>query len=583
MTLSLGWRVARFLPALLILNACSLSDRPMAPRSRPEFAISDAVHEGGTPGFYFLPPMVAQPAVSGTFDADVATLNPAIAICDITNDANCGTSSATLIVFTSSSTPAITVDLTTPQYQVNWNTQGPGFSANHTYRVHVTAGASGARRELGFADVLLTTTPGQAKFLQTGDIIVLQDGRTLPIHVRIESGIPGSLAVSAARASLASGGTDLITATVQDLHGVLLGGATVVWSVTTTPVAGVADATQPLNPTSGQTGAAGTVPTTLKMGTTCGTATVAAASAGLMGSVTVSVSSNCWTTKVSMPTARALLGTGTVGGTVYAVGGNSNGTVLATVEAYDPNTNAWSPEASLPTARICPAVAGINGVLYAVGGDPTGNNNPVATVEAYDPATNTWMTRASMPTARYCLGVAVVNGILYAVGGAASNGTPLATLEAYDPTTNTWTTKASMPTARVDLGVAVINGILYAVGGFSIINNVGTNQATVEAYDPAANAWVTKASMPTARHRFGVGVINGILYAVGGQSSQSNPPTFASMLEAYDPSSDMWSTKAPMPTVRSSLGVTAINGVLYAVGGVTVSGALQATVEAYQP
>jgi hypothetical protein len=196
MTLSLSCRVARFLPALLFLNACSSSDRPTAPRSGPEFAISDAVHEGGTPGFYFLPPMVAQPAFSGTFDADITTLDPAIAICDITNgpDSNCGGSGGTpaVIVFRTTSTPAIIVDLTAPQYQVNWNTQAAGFVAGHTYRVHVTAmSACGARREFGFADVLLTTTPGQVKQLATGDIVVLQDGRTLPIHFRIETGAIG--------------------------------------------------------------------------------------------------------------------------------------------------------------------------------------------------------------------------------------------------------------------------------------------------------------------------------------------------------------------------------------------------------
>jgi hypothetical protein len=116
--------------------------------------------------------MVAQPAFSGTFDADITTLNPQIAICDITNgpDNNCGGAGGTsaVIVFTTTSTPAITVDLTTPQYQVNWQTRGAGFVAGHPYRVHVTAGASGARRELGFADVLLTTTPGQAKNVATG-------------------------------------------------------------------------------------------------------------------------------------------------------------------------------------------------------------------------------------------------------------------------------------------------------------------------------------------------------------------------------------------------------------------------------
>src|SRR2546422_11131688 len=111
---------------LLLVAACSWNDRATAPRPPgPEFAISDAVHEGGTPGFYFLPPMVAQPTFNGAFDANITTLNPAIAICDVTNspDANCGRTGGTpaILVFTATSAPAITVDPTTPQYQVNWN------------------------------------------------------------------------------------------------------------------------------------------------------------------------------------------------------------------------------------------------------------------------------------------------------------------------------------------------------------------------------------------------------------------------------------------------------------------------------
>src|SRR6266581_5926699 len=180
----------------IVVLAASCADQREATRLvGPEAMISDAVHEGGTPGFYFLPPMVAQPTVSGTFDADITTLNPAIAICDITNgsDANCGSSGGTpaVLVFTTATTPAITLDPTIPQYQVNWDTQGAGFVASHTYRVHVTAGASGTRRELGFADVLLTTTPGQAKDATTGDVIVAKAGRTLPIHFRIEARIAG--------------------------------------------------------------------------------------------------------------------------------------------------------------------------------------------------------------------------------------------------------------------------------------------------------------------------------------------------------------------------------------------------------
>src|SRR6266550_2157222 len=293
MAVPLTRRLAWLVPVLLIVEACASADRPTAPRLGPEFAISDGVHEGGTPGFYFLPPIVAQPAFSGSFDADIATLNPQIAICDITDgpDSNCGGAGGTSAVgvFTTASTPAITVDLTTSQYQVKWDTRAAGFVAGHTYRVHVTAGASGARRELGFADVLLTTTPGDAKDATTGDLIVAKDGRTLPIHFRIEAGIVGSVSVSAATPSVATGGTDLLTATVQDLHGAPLVSATVAWTVTAAP--GVVAS---LAPTSGPTNGSGQATTLLTAGTTTGTAVVAATSAGVSATsmVTVTVGGN---------------------------------------------------------------------------------------------------------------------------------------------------------------------------------------------------------------------------------------------------------------------------------------------------
>src|SRR6267378_184445 len=121
MAVSSSCRLASLVPALLMVGACASADRPTAPRPGPEFAISDGVHEGGTLGFYFLPPVVAQPTFGGTFDADITTLDPQIAICDITNgpDNNCGGAGGTsaVTVFTTTSTPAITVDLTTSQYQ----------------------------------------------------------------------------------------------------------------------------------------------------------------------------------------------------------------------------------------------------------------------------------------------------------------------------------------------------------------------------------------------------------------------------------------------------------------------------------
>src|SRR5215472_12550278 len=59
-------RVTRFLLLMCVAcTACSRESDVTAMRLKPSYLISDAVHEGGTPGFYFLPPMVSQPSVSG--------------------------------------------------------------------------------------------------------------------------------------------------------------------------------------------------------------------------------------------------------------------------------------------------------------------------------------------------------------------------------------------------------------------------------------------------------------------------------------------------------------------------------------
>jgi probable HAF family extracellular repeat protein len=278
-----------------------------------------------------------------------------------------------------------------------------------------------------------------------------------------------------------------------------------------------------------------------------------------------------WTTAASMPTARSGLGAAAVNGILYAVGGEGNNGILATVEAYDPATNTWTTKAPMPTARYGLGVAAVNGILYAVGGLAVDKKTLLTTVEAYDPATNTWTTKAPMPTARGDLGVVGLNGILYAVGGA--NFGTLATVEAYDPATNTWTTKAPMPTGRSGFDLAEINGVLYVAGG----EDRGTHPTIVEAYDPATNTWTTKAPMPTARTLLGVAAVNGILYAVGGAVGSVVPT-----VEAYDPATDTWTTKAPMPGARWDFGVGVINGILYAVGGDDEFNTL-ATVQAYQP
>jgi N-acetylneuraminic acid mutarotase len=230
-------------------------------------------------------------------------------------------------------------------------------------------------------------------------------------------------------------------------------------------------------------------------------------------------------------------------------------------------------------------VAGLSGVVaatvFAAGctdlanpGAPRPTPRPVQQLAA----SGVWTTKAPMTTARDGGAAAALHGVLYAIGGNGANDYDivhyLASLEAYNPIANTWTTKAPMPTARCGLAVGVVNGILYAVGG---TDNRGTAFATVEAYDPATDTWTTKAPMPTPRYWLGVGVVNGVLYAVGGGNT-----AFLATVEAYDPATNTWTTKAPVPAERSALAVAVANGRLYAAAGANAYGPV-ATFEAYDP
>jgi hypothetical protein len=135
-----------------------------------------------------------------------------------------------------------------------------------------------------------------------------------------------------------------------------------------------------------------------------------------------------------------------------------------------------------------------------------------------------------------------------------------------------------MPTARSHLAVGVINGVIYAVGGFDGASNL----ATLEAYNPATDTWTMKTPMPTGRHSPAAGVISGILYVVGGQDTNGN---WTATLEAYDPATDTWTTKAPMPTARGHVAGGVADGLFYAVGGIVTvpSVTILASLEVYDP
>jgi N-acetylneuraminic acid mutarotase len=141
-------------------------------------------------------------------------------------------------------------------------------------------------------------------------------------------------------------------------------------------------------------------------------------------------------------------------------------------------------------------------------------------------------------------------------------------------TLSAWTTKTPMPTPRYLSASGVVDGVLYVVGG--LFGELATN----EAYNPGNDTWSPKAPIPTPRAGATAAVVNGILYVVGGLRDGVELAT----VEAYDPLTDDWTTKAPMPTARDGAMAGVVDGIIYVAGGTGEPGTgFLATVEAYDP
>jgi N-acetylneuraminic acid mutarotase len=261
-----------------------------------------------------------------------------------------------------------------------------------------------------------------------------------------------------------------------------------------------------------------------------------------------------------------------VGETIYAFGPSG------AVQAYDARSDRWSLAGTMPTPRQA-AAAEVGGAIYVVGGYATA---PVAALERFAPATNTWVARRSMPRPRAFLGAAALDGMVYALGGfecTTCQSRATSSVDRYDPTTDTWTARRPMLSARERLAAVALDGKLYAIGGFDGARTGCDRWLTsVEAYDPATDTWTARAPLPARRELLAAVAVHGKIYAFGGDFPQPGflcegliPIATVNDVYQYDPLADAWVTMTSMPTARESLAAVAIGADVYAIGGSNAS------------
>lgn len=254
--------------------------------------------------------------------------------------------------------------------------------------------------------------------------------------------------------------------------------------------------------------------------------------------------------------------------------------------SFAAHAQKWVNLAPFPEAAEEVYAIAANGKMYVFGGlGPEWT--PLGMVYEYDPAANKWTKKKNMPLPSHHNGLAEVNGKIYVLGGFVRPKTgptawePIDNAWEYDPATDSWKALPPLPSKRGSPVAATVAGKIYVIGGAA--PHPGSKETAVhprrphrsldtnEMYDPATNTWSRRSPMPTARNHAASGVVNNKIYIIGGRigaAFMTTPATSIDIVEEYDPATDQWGPlKRSMPTARSAASWATYKGSIYVIGG----------------
>lgn len=279
-----------------------------------------------------------------------------------------------------------------------------------------------------------------------------------------------------------------------------------------------------------------------------------------------------WNTVAPSPVGTAEAASAVVGGKLYQIGGYTpQWRPISRVDAYDPAANTWTRLADAPRRLTHAGVAADRENIYLAGGYVgTEGGQTFATREVwrYNIPSNTWSAMPSLPLARGSGGFSNLRGELHFFGGADSNRIDRNNhwILNLNNITAGWQVSTPLPNARSHLGDAIVNGKIYAIGGQHSYDENLTTQNTVHAWNPTTNTWNRVANLPRGRSHIGSAtfVVNGEIVLVGGEISHNQA---VRSVIAYNPTTNTWRSLTSLPANRHSGVGGYINGHIYYASG----------------
>jgi N-acetylneuraminic acid mutarotase len=245
-------------------------------------------------------------------------------------------------------------------------------------------------------------------------------------------------------------------------------------------------------------------------------------------------------------------------------------------QVYDPKTGQWTLKAPFPLPCNHVALAAIGSKIYAFGGFIEQNRCPHSKCFVYDATTDAWKPIAGLLRPRGASSAIVLDGKIHLLGGRDVRSVEWH--EIYDPATDKYQILDGMRGStgtqpfvgqRDHMGVAVVDGKIHAIAGR--MDSYDFNTSLHAVYDPKTDGWTFRAPLPTPRSGVSAVYHRDRIVVFGGEATGK---VFGTN-EAYDPKTDKWEALAPMRLPRHGLHgatVAVIGDMVHVPGGGPVPG-----------
>lgn len=246
----------------------------------------------------------------------------------------------------------------------------------------------------------------------------------------------------------------------------------------------------------------------------------------------------------------------------------------------DPSPGDWRKGPPAPWALQEVYAAVRDGEIVVAGGLRSGADSrmrfeTLSRTAILDPAAEEWREGPELPAPRHHLVLATAAGVVYGFGGFVGEDLRSGFRfrdDVFALEDGGWSRRGRMPVRLGETVAAAVGDRIHLATGSLHPEEGSGGGATGEhrIYDPAADTWEEARPAPTPRSSAAGTAIDGLLYVVGGRRRDGGFQNLGA-LERYDPSEDRWETLRPLPEPSGGLAAASVGNMLCCFGGERLS------------